>query len=305
MSKSSPLLVIGTVAVDSIETPYGKREKCFGGSASYFSYAASFFTPVTLNAIVGEDFPKEFKEVLEERPIDLSGMEVKKGGKTFHWAGSYEGDMNSARTLDTHLNVLMEYNPKLTGGEKHDFVFLANVDPVLQEQLLEQAIARGLKWSAADTMNFWIHNKLDELKKLLSKISMMVLNETEARDLTGDSNLICAGRKIQKMGPRAVVIKKGEHGAMLFYEDKFFTIPAFPCDKVYDPTGAGDSFAGGMMGYLTKTKDLSFDGFKKAMAYGTVVASFAVEDFSLDRLRELTDEEIEKRYEEFQQMLKF
>ena len=303
--KNAPLLVVGTVAIDGIETPFGKKDSCFGGSASYFSYAASFFTPVKLNAVIGEDFPKEYRKVLEERPIDLSSLEVKKGGKTFHWKGSYEFDMNTAKTRETQLNVLQDFDPKLQTGDEFEFVFLANVDPVIQLKLLKQVSKKSLRWIAADTMNFWIDHKKSDLLQVLERINMIVLNDGEARQLTGEPNLIKAGRKIQSMGPGVVVIKKGEHGALLFHEEFFFALPAYPCETVFDPTGAGDSFAGGLIGYITKTGDLSFENFKRAVAYGSVVASFTVEDFSLDRLRRLTNSEIEERYEVFKKLLKF
>jgi len=303
--KESPLLVVGTVAIDGVETPFGKKDTCFGGSASYFSYASSFFTSVKLSAVIGEDFPAEYRAILEERGIDLSNLEVKKGGKTFRWQGSYTGDMNTAETRDTQLNVLQEFNPDLTDNTNYEYVFLANVDPVIQEKTLDQISRKTLKWVAADTMNFWIESKREDLVRLLSKIHMVVLNDAEARQLTGEPNLIKAGRKIQDLGPGVVVIKKGEHGSMLFHGSNYFSLPAYPCETVFDPTGAGDSFAGGLMGYLAKTEDTSFAGLKRAIVYGTVIASFTVEDFSLDRLRRLKDEEIEERFQVFKEMLQF
>jgi sugar/nucleoside kinase (ribokinase family) len=303
--KHIPLLAVGTVATDDVETPFGRRERCFGGSASFFSCAASFFTPVKLNAVVGEDFPPEYRRILEERGIDLSSLEVKRGGKTFHWKGSYEYDMNTAHTRETQLNVLAEFDPVLPPEDDYEFVFLANVDPVIQQKVLAQVPKKTLKWSAADTMNFWITHKPAELKKVLSAVHMLVLNDGEARQLTQEPNLIKAARRIQGMGPGVVVIKKGEHGALLFHGESFFAVPAYPCETVFDPTGAGDSFAGGLMGYLVKTGDLGFENFKRAVAHGCVVASFAVEDFSMDRLRRLTLEEIEERFEVFQKMMRF
>jgi len=303
--KKKSLLVVGTVAIDSIETPYGKQEECFGGSAAYFAYAASFFTPIKLSAVVGEDFPREYQSVLEERAIDLTSLEFKKGGKTFRWQGSYKGDMNEAKTLETHLNVLEHFNPLLSKEESHEYVFLANIDPVIQEKVLDQAAGDHLKLVACDTMNFWITTKQEELKKVMKKIHVMILNDGEARQLTGEANVIKAGRQIQAMGPAVVVVKKGEHGSLLFHYDSIFAAPAFPCESVFDPTGAGDSFAGGLMGYLACTGDVSFESFKRAVVYGNVMASFTVEDFSLNRLRRLSNEEIENRLGVFRQMVSF
>lgn len=302
--KNHPLAVIGTVAIDEVETPFGKRERAFGGSASYFSYAASFFSPVSLVAVVGKDFPSDFLNVLKERPIDLSHLE-RTGGKTFFWRGKYSFDLNTAETLETQLNVLTEFDPELHFETNPEFLFLANIDPLLQTKVLDQVGKPKARFVACDTMNFWISQKKSDLLKVLSRVDAVVINENEARQLAEDSNLIQAAKKIQSWGPGKVVIKKGEHGVLLFGEGHFFALPGFPLENVFDPTGAGDSFAGALMGYLSKTQDLSFDNFKKAVAYGSVVASFTCEDFSLDRLRRLDQEQIEERLALFRKICSF
>lgn len=289
-----PLVVIGTVAIDTITTPFGANRQVFGGSGSYFSYASSFFTSVGLVAVVGQDFPQEYRKVLEERPIDLSHLKTL-GGSTFRWSGKYEGDMNSATTLQTDLNVLLDFKPELHYPGDVQFLFLANIDPDLQLEILEQAQKRRPKWIACDTMNFWIQSKLPSLKRVLSKVNAVILNDGEARALTGESNLLRAAQKINAMGPDYVIIKKGEHGGILYHDKKLFVIPAYPLEEVFDPTGAGDSFAGAMMGYLASSGNPSFENVCKAMAYGTVTASFTVENFGLERLRTLKKSEIEDR----------
>lgn len=299
-----PLAVIGTVAIDEVETPFGKRDRAFGGSASYFSYAASFFSPVSLVAVVGKDFPSEFLEVLEERPIDLSHLE-RSHGKTFFWRGRYRFDMNTAETLETQLNVLTEFNPHLRFPSNPEFLFLANIDPVLQARVLEQAGKPKARFVACDTMNFWIEKKRPELLKVLARVDAVVINENEARQLAEEASLIRAAQKIHSWGPGKVIIKKGEHGVLVFDDGRFFPLPGYPLETVFDPTGAGDSFAGAMMGYLAKTKDVSFENLKKAAALGAVVASFTVEDFSLDRLRRLDLRQIEERLEIFRKICSF
>lgn len=298
------LAVIGTVAIDAVKTPFGSRDRVFGGSAAYFSYASSFFTPVSLVAVVGEDFPDEYRGILEERPIDLSHLEIR-GGKTFSWQGFYETDMNSAKTLRTDLNVLLEFDPQLRFTHPPQYLFLANVDPVIQMKVIDQLERPKLKFVACDTMNFWIANKKQDLLKVLTKIDCLVLNDGEARELTGDFNLVRAARKIQEQGPGIVVIKKGEHGVLLFSGSRFFALPAYPLESVFDPTGAGDTFAGGMVGYLAKTGDLSFENLKRAAAYGTMVASFTVEDFGLESLRRINLAAIEERLAEFKAICAF
>lgn len=301
---SYPLAVIGTVAIDAVETPFGKRERSFGGSASYFSYAASFFSPVSLVAVVGKDFPEEFRKVLEERPIDLSHLEHS-DGKTFFWRGKYQFDMNTAETLETQLNVLTEFVPQLHFSSHPEFLFLANIDPVLQEKVLHQIGKPKARFVACDTMNFWIEKKRADLLRVLAHVDAIVINEGEARQLAGETNLVRAAQKIRTWGPGKVIIKKGEHGALVFDEGKFFALPAYPLETVFDPTGAGDSFAGGMMGYLAKTGDVSFENLKKAVAFGAVVASFTVENFSLDRLRKLDLKQIEERLGLFRKICSF
>lgn len=299
-----PLMVVGTVAIDSVETPFGKKDSVFGGSASYFSYAASFFTPVELIAVVGQDFPKEYRRILEERPIGLDHL-VTQSGKTFYWKGKYETDLNTAHTLDTQLNVLLDFKPQLKADREPEFLFLANIDPNLQLDVLNQVKRPKCKFVACDTMNFWITSKRPELEKVLKRVDMIVLNDGESRLLAQESNLFKAARKIQGMGPGTVIIKKGEHGALLFHGQQFFVLPAYPLEEVFDPTGAGDTFAGGVMGYLVKTKEISFENLKQAIVYGAVVASFTVEAFGLERLRNLQSTEIESRRSEFCKLCHF
>lgn len=299
-----PLMVVGTVAIDSVETPFGKRESVFGGSASYFSYAASFFTPVELVAVVGEDFPVEYRKVLEKRPIGLDHL-VTSHGKTFHWKGQYGSDLNTAHTLDTQLNVLLQFKPKLKRDRKPEYLFLANIDPILQMEVLDQVKRPKCRLVACDTMNFWIEAKRLELEKVLKRVDMIIINDGEARLLAQEVNLIKAARKIQANGPGTVIIKKGEHGAFLFHGEQFFILPAFPLEEAFDPTGAGDSFAGGVMGYLAKTNDLGFENLKRAMVRGAVIASFTVERFGLERLTTLTDNEIESRLSDFRKLSLF
>lgn len=296
------LLVVGTVALDSVETPHGDVTDALGGSATFFSYAASFFTPVRLIAIIGEDFPQSHRDLLESRGVDTSGLIVQSGGQTFRWRGKYEGDMNAAQTLETHLNVLTSFDPTLPEAHAETpYVFLANIDPNIQIKVLRQAKRKRL--AVADTMNFWIETQRDALLKLWREIDGVVLNDGEARLITQEVNLVKAGRKILDMGPRFVIIKKGEHGSMFLSATDTFTLPAFPMSEVVDPTGAGDSFAGGIMGYLAATGRLDSDGFKRAMAFGTVVASFNVEDFSLRRFQRTKLVEIEHRFRHYQEML--
>lgn len=304
MKNNYPLAVIGTVAIDEVQTPFGKRDRAFGGSASYFSYAASFFTPVSLVAVVGNDFPAEFRKILEERPIDLSHLEHS-NGKTFFWRGRYQFDMNTAETLETQLNVLSQFSPKLHFKTNPEFLFLANIDPHLQEEVLKQIGKPKAKFVACDTMNFWITQKKTELLRVLRHVDGIVVNDGEARQLAEESNLIRAAQKIRSWGPGKVIIKKGEHGALVFDEGRFFALPAYPLETVFDPTGAGDSFAGALMGYLSKNGDVSFENLKRAVAYGAVVASFTVESFSLDRLRTLDLGQIEERLELFRKICSF
>jgi sugar/nucleoside kinase (ribokinase family) len=298
------LLVVGSVAFDSVETPHGTVADALGGSASFFSYAASFFTPVRLVGVVGEDFPPAHRAMLESRRVDTSGLIVEKGGKTFRWRGKYTGDMNTAETLEVHLNVLGTFNPELSPGfAETPFVFLANGHPATQRRVLAQAKNRQL--IVADTMNFWIETQRDELNELLREIDGLVLNDGEARMLTEEVNLVRAGLKVLDRGPRFVIIKKGEHGAMFLSREERFVMPAYPVADVVDPTGAGDSFAGGFMGYLASVGKTDPATLKRAMAYGTVVASINVEDFSLYRFQRTDRDEIDRRLESYRTMMSF
>jgi sugar/nucleoside kinase (ribokinase family) len=298
------LLVVGSIALDSVETPHGVVENALGGSATFFSYAASFFTPVRLVGVVGEDFPQAHREMLEGRKVDTSGLIVERGGQTFRWRGKYEGDMNSAETLEVHLNVLGTFNPDLSPSyADSSFVFLANGSPTMQRKVLSQAKSRKL--AVADTMNLWIETQRDELYALLREVDGLVLNDGEARMLTEEVNLVRAGWKVLDLGPRFVIIKKGEHGALFLSREETFVMPAYPVAEVVDPTGAGDSFAGGFMGYLAATGRTDLAAVRAAMAYGTVVASLAVEDFSLRRFQRADRPEIDRRLEQYRGMMTF
>ena len=299
-----PLLVVGSVAFDSIQTPTDSRDNVLGGSAVYFSYAASYFTPVQLVGVVGRDWPEEHTALLRNRGIDTSGLEVVPTADTFRWRGKYLSNMNDRETLEVHLNVFGSFNPVLTDAQKRcPFVFLANGAPAVQHRVLDQVI--GPKLVMADTMDLWIREQHDELMALFRRIDGLVLNDSEAKLLTGDENLVRAGHRICQMGPRFVVIKKGEHGAMFFADRETYVLPAFPTGVVVDPTGAGDSFAGGMMGYLTQRDDFSPQTLKEALAHGILVASFNVEDFSLERLKQIDQRDIQLRMEQYKRMLAF
>ncbi len=298
------LLVVGSLAFDSVETPFGVVENALGGSATFFSYAASYFTSVRLVGVVGEDFPAEHRTLLESRDIDTSGLKTEPGGKTFRWKGKYEGDMNTAETLEVHLNVFGSFRPEIPAKfTDSPYIFLANGSPLTQLKVLEQAKERKLV--VADTMNLWIETQPNELKELLKRIDGLVLNDGEARMLTGEVNLVRAGRKVLDLGPRFVIIKKGEHGAMFMSREETFVAPAYPVADVVDPTGAGDSFAGGFMGYLAATGRTDIQAFKTATAYGTVVASFLVEDFSLRRFLRADRSDIDRRLETYRSLLAF
>jgi sugar/nucleoside kinase (ribokinase family) len=299
------LLVVGSVAFDSIDTPHGKVERVLGGSGTYLSYAASLYTDVRLIGVVGDDFTDEHMSVLKKRGIDLSGLKRVKG-KTFFWHGRYFSDMNERETLKVDLNVFGEYEPELPEKFRDsEYVFLANARPALQMKVREQLKKPRLVF--CDTMDLWIETKRDELVKLLGMVDGVVLNDGEARKLTENKcpTLIAAGRRIMGMGPRYVIIKKGEHGALLLAKEGVFATAAYPLEHVFDPTGAGDTFGGGVLGYLAKTGDLSFENLKKAIIHGTIVASFTVEKFSLDRLKEIGQRDLEKRYEEMAAMMRF
>lgn len=298
------IVVVGSVALDSLETPFGKVENTLGGSATYSSVAASHFTKdIKLVAVVGDDFPQEYTNFLQSRGIDLTGLE-RASGKTFHWSGRYGHNLNMAETLSTELNVFEKFAPKLPESYKDaKYVFLANINPELQMDVLKQA--KNPELVVCDTMNLWIANRKAELLDTIKHVDIFVLNDAEARQLTGESNLNKAARKILEYGPKRVIIKKGEHGSVTFTENSRFASPAYPLEEVFDPTGAGDSFAGGFLGYLFSTGDLSESNIHKAIVYGTVVASFSVEDFGLGRQRSLTRAEIEERFDEMRKMTQF
>lgn len=299
-----PLLVVGSVALDSVETPTARRDDVLGGSAVFFSYAASYFTRVKLVGPVGEDWPAEHTRLLQSRKIDTAGLQVIPGGKTFRWRGKYQPNMNDRETLEVHLNVLADFNPVLPPEfTRSKFLFLANGSPVVQRRALDQAV--GAELTVMDTMDLWINIQRDELLELFKRIDGLVLNDSEAKLLTGDENLVRAGRKVLELGPKFVVIKKGEHGAMFFSQHETYVMPAYPTAEVVDPTGAGDSFAGGMMGYLAEQGSYDPRTLKEAMAYGVVVASFNVEDFSLERMKCVERPDLDRRLEEYRKMLSF
>ena len=298
------LLVVGSVALDSVETPWQKRDDVLGGSAVFFSYAASYFTPVKLVGVVGEDWPAEHTALLQRRGIDTSGLHIMPGGKTFRWRGKYQPNMNDRETLEVHLNVFEKFDPVLSAEQKRSqFVFLANGSPTVQMKVLDQVA--GAKLVVADTMDLWINIQREELLKMFKRIDGLVMNDSEAKLLTNDENLVRAGHKVRELGPKFVVIKKGEHGAMFFSEHETYVLPAFPTAEVVDPTGAGDSFAGGMMGYLAHKDKFDPNTLKEALAHGILVASFNVEDFSLDRMKKIERADIDRRMLEYRQMLSF
>jgi len=297
------ILVVGSVALDSVETPFGTRDRVLGGSATYFATSASFFTEVNLVAVVGEDFPEEHTRFLASRNIDLSGLS-RVPGKTFHWKGRYGYDLNEAQTLETHLNVFESFKPVIPAAYADaDYLILANIDPELQMEVLNQV--KKPKVIACDTMNFWISSKPQALKEVISRVDFLIINEGEARQLSGEANLIRAAKAIIGMGVRNLIVKRGEHGVLMFNGSSVFAAPAFPLEEIFDPTGAGDTFAGGFMGYLANTGNLSEEGVRQAVIFGSVMASFNVEAFSLDRLKSLTYREIEARYRSFKTMTHF
>lgn len=297
------LLVVGSVAFDTVRTPFGEATEVLGGSATYFSTAASFFTDVELIAVVGEDFPESHIDFLKSRGIDLTGLE-RRGGKTFRWRGEYTYQLNEAHTLETHLNVLETFRPKIPEQYRSPkMLFLGNIDPELQLDVLNQVERPRLV--ACDTMNFWIGGKRDALWRVLEKVDVLVINDGEARDLGQDSNLVKVAKETLARGPKHLIVKRGEHGVLMFNQKHTFGAPAFPLEMVKDPTGAGDTFAGGFMGHLASTGDLSEAGFRRAIIFGSVMASFTVEAFSLDRLRCLEYKEIEARFREFKRLTHF
>ncbi|MDZ4658516.1 MAG: PfkB family carbohydrate kinase [Bythopirellula sp.] len=299
-----PLVVVGSVAIDNVETPTARRDNLLGGSATHFSYAASFFTCVRLVGVVGADWPAEHTKLLTDRNIDVSGLHQVKDGKTFTWTGRYHDNMNDRDTLDVQLNVFGEFDPILPESYRRaKYVFLANGVPAVQMKVLSQVPGRRL--AVADTMDLWINIARDDLNKLLTQLDGLVLNDSEAKLIAQTENLVTAGHRVREMGPKFVIIKKGEHGAMFFSEHETYVLPAFPTPHVVDPTGAGDSFAGGMMGYLSERDNFDPDTLKTAMAYGILVASFNVEGFGLERLTEITRADIDERMAEYRKMLSF
>jgi sugar/nucleoside kinase (ribokinase family) len=297
------ILVVGTVAFDTVETPFGRADEVLGGSATYFSTSASYFADVSLVAVVGTDFPDEHIESLKSRNIDVEGLK-KVEGKTFRWKGRYEYDLNQAHTLDTQLNVLSTFDPDIPESyKKSPYIFLGNIDPDIQLKVLDQI--EKPKLIACDTMNFWIEGKPDALRRLLKRVEVCVINEAEARELAGTASLVKAAGEILKGGPKVLIIKRGEYGALMFNGESVFSAPAYPLEDIFDPTGAGDSFAGGFMGYLAKTGDLSEPNIRKAIIFGTVMASFNVEAFSLDRLNTLSFADIQRRYGELKRLTHF
>jgi sugar/nucleoside kinase (ribokinase family) len=297
------LLVVGSVALDSVETPFGKADEVLGGSATYFSASASHQTPVQLVGVVGDDYPVERLEALRARNVDLAGLEYA-AGESFRWRGRYRHDLNSAETLETRLGVFSHFRPKLPDQFKSaQYVFLANIDPRLQLQVLDQV--EKPRFVACDTMNFWIESRRGDLLDLLPKVDLITLNDGEARQLTEQSNLVQAARWILARGPKTVLIKKGEHGAFMFTRDSIFYAPAYPLEAVFDPTGAGDSFAGGFMGYLARTDDLSDANLRRAVVIGSAMGSFVVEAFSITRLLSVTRDDIDRRVADFHRLVSF
>ena len=294
-------LTVGTVAFDAIETPFDKVDKIIGGSATYICVSASYFYKnQQMVSVIGSDFPQENINDFQNRGIDTSGLDIKEGEKSFFWSGKYHNDMNSRDTLVTDLNVLADFNPILPDAYKSaEYVMLGNIDPALQNKVMDQ-IPNRPKLVMLDTMNFWMDIAMDELKRAISRIDVLTINDSEARQLTGEYSLVKAARKVLEMGPKYLIIKKGEHGALLFNkENKVFFAPAIPLEEVFDPTGAGDTFAGGLMGYLAKTGDVSFENMKRGIIHGSAMASFCVEKFGPNRILELTQEDINNRIQEF------
>jgi len=297
------VLVVGSVALDTITTPFGKAKDILGGSATFSAVSASVFTPVNLVAVVGQDFPKEYIDLLRSKGVDLTGLKKEKG-KTFRWEGEYSWDFSNPKTITTDLNVFGKFNPTIPKAyRKNKFVFLANIDPEIQEKVLNQVDKP--KIVACDTMNYWIENKRKQLLKLLKKVDICLLNEAEAKELVGEANLVKAGKEILKLGPLVVIIKKGEHGVLLFSQKNIFATPAYLLESVYDPTGAGDTFAGGFMGYLSEAKRYNKKSLREAVVYGSIMATFAVEDFSLRKLQRVTLSDVRRRLDKFKNFTNF
>ncbi len=300
------LLSIGTVAFDAIETPFGKTDKIIGGAATYISLAASYFTrKLNLVAVVGEDFPEEYIRLLNAKGVNTEGLQVKKGEKSFFWSGKYHTDMNGRDTLITELNVLADFDPVIPESYQDcEFLMLGNLTPMVQETVINRLKNRP-KLIVLDTMNFWMDVALDDLKRVLKKVDILTINDEEARQLSGEHNLLKAAKKILALGPHTLIIKKGEHGALLINESNMFYAPGLPLEDVFDPTGAGDTFAGGFIGYLASSGDLSFENMKRAIIYGSAMASFCVEKFGTENLLNITEAMIASRVEQFAQLVRF
>ena len=300
------LLIVGTVAFDAIETPFGKTDKILGGAATYIGLSASFFKiQSAIVSVIGEDFPQEYIDLFKQRNIDISALEVVKGGKTFFWSGRYHNDLNMRDTLDTQLNVLADFNPVVPENFKDaDVVMLGNLHPLVQISVLDQLTAKP-KLVVLDTMNFWMNHALAELLQVIKRVDVITVNDEEARQLTGEYSLVKAAAKIQEMGPGYVVIKKGEHGALLFHGNEVFFAPALPLEDVFDPTGAGDTFAGGFAGYIAQSENVSFANMKNAIIYGSNMASFCVEEFGTRRMERLTKDEVLERLQQFRMLTQF
>jgi sugar/nucleoside kinase (ribokinase family) len=300
------LLIVGTVAFDAIETPFGKTDKILGGAATYIGISASFFdVKSAIVSVVGDDFPQEYLDLLTDRNIDISGIEVVKGGKTFFWSGLYHNDLNSRDTLATELNVLADFQPKVPQDFKNaEIVMLGNLHPLVQSSVLDQMETKP-KLVVLDTMNFWMDCALPELLDIIKRVDVITINDEEARQLSGEYSLVKAAAKIHTMGPKYVVIKKGEHGALLFHGEEIFFAPALPLEEVFDPTGAGDTFAGGFSGFITQSENVSFENMKKAIIYGSNLASFSVEKFGTERMVDLTDKEVISRLKQFKDLTHF
>lgn len=306
MLKMNKLLIVGSVAFDAIETPFGKTDKILGGAATYIGISASFFNlKSAIVSVVGEDFPQEYLDLLTERNIDISAIEVVKGGKTFFWSGKYHNDLNSRDTLETQLNVLGDFQPKVPDNFKDaDVVMLGNLHPLVQASVLDQLTAKP-KLIVLDTMNFWMDCALPELLEVIKRVDVITVNDGEARQLSGEYSLVKAAAKIAALGPKYVVIKKGEHGALLFHNKEIFFAPALPLEEVFDPTGAGDTFAGGFSGFIAQSENLSFDNMKNAIIYGSNLASFCVEKFGAERILEIDKDEVQTRLQQFRALTQF
>lgn len=300
------IITLGTMAFDAIETPFGKIDRIVGGSATYVAYAASHLSqPIQQISIVGNDFPEDEMDELKKRGVELTGVEIVKDKKSFFWSGKYHLDMNTRDTLITDLNVLADFNPKVPEEyQGADFLMLGNLMPSLQINVINQLRSRP-KLIVLDTMNFWIESAIEDLKTVLQLVDVLMINDSEARELSGEFSLVKAARKVMKMGPKFLIIKKGEHGALLFHDDHVFFAPALPLEDVFDPTGAGDTFAGGFIGHLARTKDISFENMKTAIIVGSAMASFCVEKFGPQRLKEITKQDIDIRLKEFVQLINF